>query len=287
MQRNFEQLRDEIRAFFKQPWHFPTPGDVTQGFLEQCREFVAAVQFLTIITIPGSARLFRTSTIAPQFISGSAYFPPVGFIIGVLLSIIPLIFGSVLPPLVVGALLVAGWIVLTGGLHLDGLMDTCDGVLGRSDRNRKLEIMKDSRVGSFGVLGGVCALLLKFAIVSSLNTSMLLPALWIVPTVARWGMVMTVRAFPTARAGGIGNAFRQTVTVPRLIFAALFSLIVALAFGHFVGLLVWMGATLIALIIGAAVTQNLGGLTGDVYGAVAEVTEAVALLLFLLMHTWF
>jgi adenosylcobinamide-GDP ribazoletransferase len=188
---------------------------------------------------------------------------------------------------VLGALLVVAWIVLTGGLHLDGLMDTCDGVFGRADRARKLEIMKDSRVGSFGVLGGVCVLLLKFALLSSMSTRLLFPVLLIVPTVARWGILVAVRIFPAARTTGMGATFRQTLTTPRLLIGALIALLAVLLFGHFIGLLVWFGMILAALIVGTSVTQSLGGLTGDVYGAVAEVAEVVGLLLFLLLRFWF
>jgi adenosylcobinamide-GDP ribazoletransferase len=250
-------------------------------------EFVAAAQFLSVIPVPGSARLFRTSTTDPRYIMGSGYFSLVGFLLGLITCIIPWIFSNFVPVYALSALVVVALVALTGGLHLDGLMDTFDGVFGRADPDSKLEIMRDSRVGSFGVLGALCVLLLKFALFVSLGVSLLIPALLIVPAVARWATILTVRIFPCARITGLGAAFRQTVTIPRLVLAALVSLLVALVFGHFVGLLIWFAASVVAVAIGAWIVRLLGGLTGDVYGAIIEITEVVALLLLVLVRFWF
>lgn len=264
----------------------PTFSDVSLGLLDQCREFVAAVQFLSVIPVPGSERLFRTSTTAPQYITGSGYFPLVGLLIGVCTCILPQAFGQVLPPLALAALITVALVVLTGGLHFDGLMDSCDGLLVRADRDRQLEIMRDSRVGSFGVLGGACVLLLKFSLLASLSLPLLFPALLIGPTVARWAMILAVRIFPLARATGLGVNFRGTVTVLRLALAGFVALLVAVGFGQLVGLLIWLGATLMAIVIGGWATQKLGGLTGDVYGAIAEICEVTALLVLVLFRFW-
>jgi adenosylcobinamide-GDP ribazoletransferase len=243
-------------------------------------EFVAAAQFLSVIPVPGSERLFSRSTTDPRYIMGSGYFSLVGFLLGLITCILPWIFGSIFPSLVLAALIVVALVALTGGLHLDGLMDTFDGVFGRADPDRKLEIMRDSRVGSFGVLGALCILLLKFALFASLGASLLIPALLIVPAVARWAMILAARIFPSARITGLGTAFRQTVSIPRLVLAALISLLAALVFGNLVGLFVWVGASVVAVAIAAWISRQLGGLTGDVYGAIIEITEVVALLLF-------
>jgi adenosylcobinamide-GDP ribazoletransferase len=262
----------------------PTSSDLSYGALAQCMEFVAAAQFLSVIPVPGSERLFRTSTTDPRYIMGSGYFSLVGFLLGLITCILPWILGPFVPSLVLSALVIVALVALTGGLHLDGLMDTFDGVFGRADLDRKLEIMRDSRVGSFGVLGALCVLLLKFALFASLGVSLLVPALLIVPAVARWAMILAARIFPNARITGLGAAFRQTVTIPHLVLAALISLLVALIFGHLVGLFVWCGASVVAIAIGAGFSRQLGGLTGDVYGAIIEITEVIALLLFVLVR---
>ena len=261
-----------------------TPSDLSHGALAQCMEFIAAAQFLSVIPVPGSERLFSRSTTDPRYIMGSGYFSLVGFLLGLIICILPwifgTIFGAIFSPLVLAALVVVALVVLTGGLHLDGLMDTCDGVFGRADPDSKLEIMRDSRVGSFGVLGALSVLLLKFALFASLGATLMIPALLIVPAVARWAMVLTALLFPSARITGLGAAFRQTITIPRVVLAALISLLAALIFGHLVGLLVWIGASVVAVAIAAWISRLLGGLTGDVYGAIIEITEVIALLLF-------
>lgn len=248
--------------------------------LDQYKELVAAIRFLSTVPIPGSVQLFQTESATPRLILGSAYFPLVGLLLALLLSIVPFALGSYVPQLVLAALLVIVQVFLTGGLHLDGLMDTCDGIFGGVGRERKLEIMRDSRVGSFGVLGGVCLLLLKFAIFASLDLHLLSWALLTILPVSRWAMVMAVRQFPSARPAGLGAAFRQTVSLRRLLVAALFSLVVALLLAHVVGLVLWISGTLVAVLIGIWATHHLGGLTGDIYGTIAEITEVTMLVIF-------
>lgn len=249
----------------------------------QYKEFVAAVRFLSTLPIPGSARLFQADS---ALIFGGAYFPLVGLLLAVLLSVVPFVFGPYLPPLVLAAFLVITLVLLTGGLHLDGLMDTCDGIFGGTSRERKLEIMRDSRVGSFGVLGSLCVLLLKFALFASLNIHLLPLALLTILPISRWAMVFAVRQFPVARPSGLGAAFHQSVSLPRLLTAALLSLVIALVVTHVVGLIIWVVGTLVAALIAAWATHHLGGLTGDIYGTIAEVSEVALLLVFVLLRFW-
>ena len=259
--------------------------------ITQYEEFLAAVRFLTVLPVPSRARFTQTAETLPTPIIGSGYFPLVGLLLGALLALWAL-FLSVplrLPSLLLAVLVLIAQILLTGGLHLDGLMDTCDGLFGGTSRERKLEIMRDSRVGSFGVLGGVCTLLFKFAaFVTLADSNYLLPlALLMVLPLARWAMVLTVYIFPSARAAGLGSDFRQTVTRPRLIVAAVISLAVVLAVGRLPGLAAWFGGTLAALLVGAWAMRVLGGLTGDIYGMIEEVAEMVALLLLVLLRFTF
>ncbi len=271
------------------------PQQLRSSFVSQAitqyEEFLAAVRFLTILPVPIRSRFAQTAETLPTPIIGSGYFPLVGLLLGALLVLWTL-FLSVslrLPSLLLAVLVLIVQIVLTGGLHLDGLMDSCDGLFGGTSQERKLEIMRDSRVGSFGVLGGACTLLFKFAtFVTLADSNYLLPlALLMVLPLARWAMVLAVYVFPSARSAGLGSNFRQTVTRPRLLVAALISLIVVLAVGRLPGLAAWVGGTLAALIVGAWATRVLGGLTGDIYGAIEEVAEMVALLLLVLLRFWF
>lgn len=255
---------------------------VMDWLLAQYAELVAAVRFLSILPVPGATHIFETQERregTPRLILGSAYFPLVGLLIALALSLLLTLIKMIFPHLIVAALLTIALVVLTGGLHLDGLMDTCDGIFGGRTRERRLEIMRDSRVGSFGVLGGACILLLKFAIFASLDTHTLFTAFLIVLPCSRWSMVLALRVFPSARATGLGVTFRQTVTPTRLVIAGGIAFAIALITGHFIGIILWGGATCIALIMGAWFMEQIGGLTGDSYGAIAEVSEVVALLM--------
>ena len=246
-------------------------------------EFAAAVRFLSLLPVPGSSQLFNKDESVPHIIVGCEYFPVVGMLLACLLWLFSVLLIPLVPQLVLAALLVAALVILTGGLHLDGLMDTCDGLFGGSTRERKLEIMHDSRVGSFGVLAGICMLLLKFALFASLKGHALPLALLIALPSARWSMVVVLRVFPSARSTGLGVAFRQAVTSKRLLIAGIISLLIVLIAGQLSGLITWVIATVTSLLLGFWMTRSLGGLTGDTYGAIEEVTEGVALLLLVML----
>jgi len=263
--------------------------DLFSWLLDQYAELAAAVRFLSILPLPDPPQRIETGseTTSPvRVVLGSGYFSLVGLLLGLLLSILVLLLDPLLPHLAVAALLVVALVLLTGGLHLDGLMDSCDGLFGGRTPERRLEIMRDSRVGSFGVLGGVCALLLRFAFFASLERHALLLALLVVLPSARWAMVLALHIFPSARPRGLGVTFQQTVTLQRLVLAGSIAIIVALVLAHLAGALLWGAATLIALALGSWITRRIGGLTGDTYGAIAEITEVVMLLLLLFLRSW-
>ena len=252
--------------------------------LGQYMELVAAVRFLSVLPVPGNTQLFRSEHTAPHPLIGSQYFPLVGLLLGLLLWLLVLVFSPLVPQLVLAALLVVALVLLTGGLHLDGLMDTCDGLFGGATRERKLEIMRDSRVGSFGVLGGICVLLLKFALFASVREHSLPLVLLVALPSARWAMVLALRVFPSARPTGLGAAFRQAVTTERLVAAGIMALAIVLIAGHLSGLIAWLAATVAALALGYWMTRSLGGLTGDTYGTIEELAEVVALLVLVLLR---
>jgi adenosylcobinamide-GDP ribazoletransferase len=252
--------------------------------VSQYKEFAAAVQFLSVLPVPGSPQLFEKGEVTPRLIIGCEYFPLVGLLLAVLLWLLVLLLAPLVPPLVLAAFLVAALIILTGGLHLDGLMDSCDGLFGGSTRERKLEIMRDSRVGSFGVLGAIGIVLLKFALFASLSAGVLPLALVLALPAARWAMVLVLRVFPSARPTGLGAAFHQAVRTKRLLLTGIVTLAIVLIAGHVLGLIVWMAVTAIALILGFGITRSIGGLTGDSYGAIEEVAEVVALLVLVMVR---
>jgi adenosylcobinamide-GDP ribazoletransferase len=253
-------------------------------FLSQYREFVTAVQFLSILPVRGSARLIDKDEVTPQIVVGCEYFPLVGLLLASLLWLLVPIFAPLVPQLVLAALLVVGLIILTGGLHLDGLMDSCDGLFGGHTRERKLEIMRDSHVGSFGVLGAISILLLKFVLFASIAVHTLPLALFIALPSARWAMVLVLRVFPSARPTGLGAAFHQAVTTKRLLLTCIVALTIVLIVGQLPGFIVWLIVSITSLMLGFWITRSIGGLTGDSYGAIEEVAEVVALLVLVMLQ---
>jgi len=206
------------------------------------------------------------------------YFPAVGLFLGGLLASLAWGAGFLFPAGIKAALIVVGMVVLTGGMHLDGFMDSVDGLFSGRPRERKLEIMRDSRVGAFGVIGVICLLLLKYNLLLELPDGVLFKVLLVLPAISRWGMAIAVIAFPYARPDGLGKVYAVQSGSRELAGS---TIITAVAVALILGL---QGAWLVALaafaawLAGKKIVKELGGLTGDTYGFINELLEVVLLL---------
>jgi adenosylcobinamide-GDP ribazoletransferase len=187
------------------------------------------------------------------------------------------LLGEILPYPAQNALILALLSGLSGGIHIDGLIDTFDGIGVHSSRERRLEVMSDSQVGSYGVLGVVILFLLEYALLSSLDEDLRMKALVLSPVLSRAAMVYAMFSFPGAKGEGMGAAFKREVTTKRVVFAFIFSLIVAAALG-WRGVLCMAGVMVFVSILSFLFYRKLGGLTGDNYGAINELSQMVALL---------
>jgi len=187
----------------------------------------------------------------------------------------------ILPPAVVTALLITALVILTGAHHVDGFIDTCDSVFTGKSKKERLAIMSDTRVGAFGIVGAILLLLLKY--VSLLSVSLLLPALLLMPTFSRWTMVSMMFTFPYARRSGMGLPFKLGATWQRLAVATVIALVVAVVLLRWWGLVLTAVLWLIAFGIAGFFRSRLGGLTGDNYGAINEISEVLVLLLIILI----
>lgn len=136
----------------------------------------------------------------------AAWYPLVGLALGLLLAAVYSAAALVFSPQVVAALTLAAWVALTGGLHLDGLSDCCDGLFHPSNPQRRLEIMKDPHLGAFGAVGLGLALLLKFAALASLAPERAAPAILLAASLGRWA-ILPAGLQPLARPGGMGADF--------------------------------------------------------------------------------
>jgi adenosylcobinamide-GDP ribazoletransferase len=234
-----------------------------------------ALRFLTVLPVPGTPATDQRGITA-----AIPWFPVAGLLIGLLLLPVGWLAGLLWSSdLVRAVLLVVAWCSITGGLHLDGLSDTFDAVLSWRSPERKLEIMRDSRVGAMGVLALVAVLLLKVAWLHAAGPGWWLGVL-LAPAWGRWADIYGIFWFPAARAGGLGHTFqaqvRQHTFAISTLTLLLFSLLVArdqYGLVLLAGALVWVCTHLLA----RWWTRSLGGLTGDTYGALCELGEVVVL----------
>ena len=220
-----------------------------------------------------------------------AFYPAVGLLMGLLLVGVEEGSSRLFLDPVTAGLLVATMVIVTRALHLDGLMDVCDGIFGGFTPERRLEIMRDSRVGAFGVVGGVTVLLLKYAALLSLLV-LAEPgkewALLLFPALSRWTMVVLLGVFPYVRAQGLGSPFHGSNVKISTTVAGLTALAAAVLLGGFAGLGLFLGAMALALFMGWKMAKSLGGLTGDTYGAPNEIIEMAVILVatVLVEHEW-
>jgi adenosylcobinamide-GDP ribazoletransferase len=196
----------------------------------------------------------------------------VGIAIGAAVGLVDRALAPVVSPELRSIVAVTLLAAITGGLHLDGLIDACDGLLAFTSPERRLEIMADSRVGSFGVVGAVLSLLLKYTAILALPEEGRLGAFIALTALSRWAMVYATVRYPNARGRGLGYAYKQAAGGRELVLATPLALLGAAAAGGpglAAGLLAW------ALTVGLAhyALDKIGGLTGDVYGAIAESVE--------------
>ncbi|MBR2179996.1 MAG: adenosylcobinamide-GDP ribazoletransferase [Selenomonadaceae bacterium] len=251
--------------------------------------FFIGLQFLTRISI-----VKQTVWTEESFGKSVKYFPAVGAVLGlvyvIIAEILNLLTGGTFQMLTAAVILML-MVILTGGIHCDGFMDTMDGLFSGRDRERMLEIMKDSRVGAFGVVSFVMLSILEFAVLSELSRTsilMLIVAIYSAPIIGRLMMVIMIGCFPYARPEGMGKAFAEYTTRSTIILAIVEALILLspliLLFAVTVKAL--LSSLIIALIFtlyfGRFATKKVGGVTGDIYGAVELISEALVLLSFLL-----
>lgn len=234
---------------------------------------LAALQFLTL-----APPLVRRPFTPAEMGQAVGYFPLVGALLGGALAGLNWGLGAVFPAEVVGAMVLAVWVILTGALHLDGLLDTCDGLFGGRDPETRLSILRDERVGAFAVAGGVLLLLTKYASLGALPDAT--TALLLAPTLGRWGMVLAVVGFPYARSEGLGRAMKDRAGWPQLTLATGVALLVAWFAGHRLGLIALGLAAGVTWLVARFTLSRLPGLTGDIYGATCEIVETVVLLAF-------
>jgi adenosylcobinamide-GDP ribazoletransferase len=231
--------------------------------------FFDALTFLTRVPLVRTRRAELSDVAAAQ-----AWFVPVGLLIGLALLGVDRLCALALPPQSVAVVDVIALVVFTGALHLDGLADTSDGLLGAYDRERRLAIMRDTRAGTYAVVALVSVLALKWAGISALPGNARFEALVLTPAAARFAMLAVIATFPYARESGAGAGFHSAASPVPLIAGAAVSLAASVVLFGPAGVYVLLFATGCGLAVGATSNALVGGVTGDVYGAALEIAEA-------------
>ena len=239
---------------------------------------LGAVTFYTCIPIPAGWAL--------EFRGIARWAPLIGFLIGGILGIVDVGMQQLGVPLLTrSALVVVIWIALTGGLHLDGVMDTADG-LAVQDKERRLAVMADSATGAFGAMAATALLLLKTAALTDIESyrwfALMASAGW-----GRWGQVVAIALYPYLKPTGKGAFHKQAIRTPHDILLGLLLLLCLCGLALFLdassgwqSLAMAVVGCAIAFLTAAWFHRQLGGHTGDTYGAVVEWTEALFLCVF-------
>lgn len=237
----------------------------------------SAVAFLTVI--PVAAREGE-----PGARLGRAYFPAVGALVGLVAGAVLVVVAAITTPMLGAVVAVAVMAVLTGGLHLDGVADSADGLFGRGDRAQRLETMRDPRVGSYGAVALIVVLLGDVAALSALPPPKGVVALVIGGALSRWAMLGVVAFVPYVRTSGLGVAAAGGAN-------RAFDLVLGSALAALACLLDWRRALvavllvgLTALIVSSVARRRIGGATGDIYGATTELCQLAAMVAFV-VHT--
>jgi adenosylcobinamide-GDP ribazoletransferase len=235
--------------------------------------FPLALTFLTIFPWP------RLKEVTPGDLARSLFwYPWVGALLGLIYWGAGILLLRFFLPPAAAALLLVLTVLLTRGLHLDGLADTVDGLGGGHTPEDRLAIMKDSRLGAFGGISLVLVLLLKFAFLQSALSLSQVRSLILFPLISRWGLVLLAGLAPYARpGGGLGQAVTEGATLPLIAGATALTLILSFVAGGFPGLIILGLAGLVVWGLSWFFWRTLGGITGDVYGAVCEILEVFVL----------
>jgi len=228
------------------------------------RNLISALQFITILPL-GKAKSFDPPKMVP-------YFPLVGILLGLMVALFDSAVIRLWTPPVAALLDVILLAVLTAAFHLDGLGDTADGLLGPRSRDKALEIMKDSRLGTMGLVAILFGLALKWGGIANLDAHRSI-ILIMVPTYARTGILFGMRYLPYGRPDGTGKPFFSEKLSSRHFWGLIFPIGLSLTLGLKA---IWLNLAFVIILSMVLLfyKKRMGCITGDMLGALVEITEA-------------
>jgi adenosylcobinamide-GDP ribazoletransferase len=236
------------------------------------KNFFSALSFLTIFPTPrpGKEEIIRIGR-------SITYFPIVGLIIGIILAIVYYLSKLIFPLPVVAAILVTALAIISGAHHLDGLIDVCDTFVAGKTKEERLNIMSDTRIGTFGIVGVCLLLIVKSVTMMNISGIAIVVAF---PVISRWILCCLICIFPSAKTSGMGFGVKKDASYPAFLTATIISLlIIVLCVGIVGGPLLLLTSLICTGLIGLIMYRLFGGLTGDCYGALLEISEVLILLI--------
>lgn len=238
------------------------------------KRFILMMQFLTVIPLP-----VRLDAKDEDFGKGLVFAPVAGLVIGGILAGCYWALRFVFPVYLAAISVVVIYIILTGGLHMDGLGDTFDGLFSNRSKQRILEIMRDSRVGTNAVLAIASVMLIDVALISAINSSGIIKVLILTPVAGRIGSLVGAGTSTYARNGeGLGKSFIDYCGIKEVIVGLMIYFVLFYLVGGTTGLLISIIPVITAYLITHLLCMKIGGATGDILGAVCELNQVVFLI---------
>jgi len=240
------------------------------------KQFLLSLQFLTILPVK-----IKGQVLEEDYKGIFSYFPLVGACIGLLLALVSLILGCI-PYVAMVACILCLSIVVTGALHIDGFADTCDGFFSGKPKDKILEIMQDSRIGTMGCVGICTILILKLTFLISLPHAYFCKVLILSLTYSRWAQGLACCLCKYARTSGKSNYFFKYVNTKDIVIGAIAALIIFLILAGLKGFCIFSLGLIPVLIFIKFSQSKIGGMTGDTLGATNEIAELSILFLGLI-----
>ena len=213
-----------------------------------------------------------------------AFYPLAGLVIGGLSALSFYLFSLLFPRPLVLWLTIGFLVLITGGLHLDGFADTMDGLASRGTREKVLEVMRDSRVGAFGVIGLILLIGAKYLALEQIVTPVVPYALSLMTVTGRNSMVLVCYRSPYARPeGGLAKPFAENLRPREMVISLISAVCITLLLMGVKGMVVFLGTGLFSLGYRFFFIKKLGGVTGDILGAANELSELLCLILLVIL----
>lgn len=234
---------------------------------------INALQFLTILRIKKQPDM-DTDKLGYSLL----YFPLIGAFLGLVLIAVTKALSPFVPAGLLGLLLVFILIILSGAMHIDGLADSCDALFSSKGKEQMLSIMHEVHKGTFGVLSIIAIVLFKVELLSLVPAQYMVLSLLLLTVLSRYSMSLAIAFFPYARGSGKAKVFFEKKDIKILLFSTMITLSILAIIPRFINIIILFLVIIFTFSLSLFVNRRLGGLTGDILGALSELNELVVLL---------